>query len=247
MNSPGEAFVIQLARASRKANYIIRNLSRADRDDVIAAAIAWCWENRDNYSLTTTLDTWFVNAVKDALKDWRRGERKQATTPLLDIPTGDSTLAEVQAREAASKLMAALPPAYKMVATLLQQGYTRVEMMEQHGLSHDSIYEARQRIKQLRRLLPDDHEYRRVLRNSGAISEMRPPSGIDREIAQLESMPKHGADCPPCWLCKWFDGYMPVGRVSMRMPIQEAEVRDAVRDTEARKIEIAQEVRDGLL
>jgi hypothetical protein len=246
MNSPGEAFVIELARASRKASYFIRKLQRADRDEVIASALAWCWENRDNYSLTTTLDTWFVNAVKDAMKAWRRGEKRQGATQLNDIPTGDSTLARVEAEDAATKLMAALPPEYKRVATLLQQGYTRAEMIKQ-GVDQYVIDQARLRIKQLRKLLPDDHEYRRALRRVHTDSNTMAPRGIDREISQLEAMPKQGQDCPPCWRCKWFDGYMPGDHVPMHMPITERSVKAAVLWTERRKIKIAQEVRNGLL
>jgi hypothetical protein len=39
---------------------------------------------------------------------------------------------------------------------------------------------------------------------------------------------------------------MPDGKRSVRMEIEDAEVREAVKNTEARKIEIAQQVRDGL-
>jgi DNA-directed RNA polymerase specialized sigma24 family protein len=161
--SPAEVFVVELARASRKANRLIRHLPRADREDIIASALLWCWENRERYSLTTSLDAWFVNAVRDAYKNWRRGELRNGADVLRDIPTGDSTLATVEAWEAAAKLVAALPKEYRRVVWLDAQGYTRDEMMAK-GLSHYQISHARQRIKQLRRLLPDDHEYRRAVR-----------------------------------------------------------------------------------
>jgi hypothetical protein len=60
-------------------------------------------------------------------------------------------------------------------------------------------------------------------------------------------MPKHGKDCIPCWLCKWYEGYMPAERKSVRMEIKEPEVHDAIAATEAEKVRIAQEVRDGNL
>jgi DNA-directed RNA polymerase specialized sigma24 family protein len=247
MTSPGEAFVLQLARASRKANFLVRRLPRADREDVIAEALAWCWQNRDNYSLTTTLDTWFVSAVRHALTAWRRGEMREAAKAITDIPTGDTTAAEAETQSAAEALVRALPDNYKKVALRLARGMSREEM-EAEGFTRRTVDEARARIKQLRKLIPDIHEYRRTLRGGSLPSdaEKQPRhSSIDKEIAELEAMPKHGADCPPCWLCKWFEGYMPGAHVSMRMPIHEAEVRDAVRDTEAEKIRIAQEIRNG--
>lgn len=246
MTSAGEVFVVQLARASRKAKHVVRSLQRADRDDVIAAALLWCWRNRDNFSLTTTLDTWFVNAVKHAFRDWYRGELKEGVMQLNEIPTGDTTQAGAEALEAANKLMQALPYEYRRVAILQMKGYTWPEMVKR-GVRQRTIDEARVRIKQLRKLLPDDHEYSKTIRRAGIQPKTLRPAAIDTHIAQLEAMPKHGKDCPPCWRCKWFEGYLPGPYKSMRMPIQELEVRDAVRETEARKIAIAKEVRNGNL
>jgi DNA-directed RNA polymerase specialized sigma24 family protein len=252
MTSPGEVFVVQLARASRRANHFLRGLSRADRDDVIAAALLWCWENRASYSLTTTLETWFVNAVRDARKQWMKGARRNAGVSLESLvnvaPGGDTTLSGAQAAEAAEKLMRALPTDYRLVATMHAQGFTRAEMMAA-GLAKDSIYGARSRIKQLRRLLPDEQEYRRTLRavslSSDDASDKR--SKIDRELEQLEFVPPSGKECPPCWRCKWFEGFLPGAHRPTRMPIQEPEVRIAVQETETRKIEIAKRVRHGNL
>jgi hypothetical protein len=190
-----------------------------------------------------------VNAIRNTYRDWLRGETREAAASMQDIPTGDSTQAHVEAQEAAEKLIRALPSEYKKVALMQARGLTRAEM-EEKGFTRRTIDESRARIKQLRKLLPDTHEFKRVLRTpmlpaSDDTEESQPQ--IDKDIAQLEAMPKHGKDCPPCWLCKWFEGYMPVGRVSVRMQIQEPEVRDAIANTEARKVEIAEGVRNGLL
>jgi hypothetical protein len=247
LTSAAEVFVVQLARASRKANRFVRELPRQDREDILQAALLWCWENRESYSLTTSLETWFVNAVRDAFKQWRRGELGDAAQELNEIPTGDSTSKTVEAWESATKLMAALPPIYRQVARLEARGYTREEMRER-GVPDHQITDARARIKQLRRLLPDDRDYQRVIR---APQAMNPDdadgtlSVIDREIEQLESIPRHGADCPVCWQCMYFYGLLPSRHKRVRMQIQEPEVREAVRDTEARKVEIATRVRAG--
>ena len=259
MTSAGEVFVIQLARASKRANLFLRarGMRSHDRDDVIATAILWCWEHRANYSLTTTLDTWFMNAIKEAHRNWARSETREASELLAAIPTGDTTQAHAEALSAAEALIRALPSEYKRVATMLMEGYTRAEMMAT-GLSHDTIYQARQRIKRLRRLLPDHHEYKRTLRavpaqTSDDIHErllnqgQRAESWIDKEIEALDFPPASGKDCPPCWRCKWFEGYLPGSNVQVRMPITEPEVAQAVSATEAEKIRIAKEVRDGNL
>jgi hypothetical protein len=245
MTTPGDLFVLELSRASRKAMRFVRHLQRADRDDVISAALLWCWENRESYSLTTSLDTWFVNAVRHEYDRWRRGEKRNAAKTLESIPTGDTTLAGAEALEAATKLATALPRAYRRVALLDAQGYTRAEMMAK-GLPHDQIYEARARIKQLRRLVPEDQDYRRLLIRRKAPSSdehYNNPSNIDHQIQQLEAMPKHGADCPPCWKCKWFEGRLPGKHRRVGMKIQEKDVAAAVAATEARKIEIAKAIR----
>jgi DNA-directed RNA polymerase specialized sigma24 family protein len=251
MSSAAEVFVVQLARASKRANKFVRELPRADREDVIAAAILWCWENRHNYSLTTTLDTWFVGAVRHAYDAWARGESRNASEQLSEIPTGDTTQAAAAALEAAGKLIRALPSEYKTCAVLIAQGYTRGEIMER-GVAQRAFTETRERIKQLRKLLPDDYEYRRVLRaapTKGSDDVSDELSAVDRRLEKLDwtTSASVGKDCPVCWRCCWYLGFLPGPHKSIRMPIQEPEVFAAVRDTEARKIDIAGKVRDGNL
>jgi hypothetical protein len=71
-------------------------------------------------------------------------------------------------------------------------------------------------------------------------------SEIDVALERLEFAPAAGQECPPCWKCKWYEGLMPDGKRPTRMEIADKEVRDAVKNTEARKIEIAQQVRRSL-
>src|ERR1700676_853973 len=85
MDRAEEIFTMQLARAAgKKANKFLRarGLQKSDRDDVISAALLWCWENRANYSLTPTLETWFMNAVRNAYQDMQRHT----------LPTSDESL-----------------------------------------------------------------------------------------------------------------------------------------------------------
>jgi hypothetical protein len=109
--------------------------------------------------------------------------------------------------------------------------------------------------------MPDNTEFRRTIRaghpaynsdNIGApdaklAEENRGLSWIDKEIERLDFPPPSGKECPPCWRCRWYDGFMPGTSKTVRMPITEPAVKQAVMETEARKIDIAQQVRDGLL
>jgi DNA-directed RNA polymerase specialized sigma24 family protein len=251
MTSATETFAVTLARASRQANRFLRSrrLDRDDRDDVIAAAMLWCWENRDNYSLTATLEQWFLGAVRNAYQAWRAGESRNAAEYMAEIPTGDTTQAVAEALSSAQALVRALPPEYKRVMKLELSGYTREEMRA-HGVADHVITDARARIKQLRKFTPDVHEYRRVLRTPPAtLSDdvVATYSQIDKDIAALDFPPPSGKECPPCFYCKWFEGYMPSARKPVRMQITERSVKAAVLWTERRKKRIAQAVRDGTI
>lgn len=245
---------MQLARAAAKqANKFLaaRGLQKFDRDDVIAAALLWCWENRDNYSLVTTLETWFMNAVRNAYQDLRRKELPTSDESIENMGNGDETFNIVAAESSATALLNSMVPADRNIAMLTMQGYTQEDMMEK-GITHNAIQNARARIKQLRRLLPDEDSMRRVARRAPTTSsddihvaegEM---SEIDQALERLDFAPPAGKDCPPCWRCMWFEGFMPAGKRDTRMDIEDTEVREAVKNTEARKIEIAQQVRDGI-
>lgn len=192
MTTAGEVFIMQLARAARSANRFLRSrsLQEADRDDITAAALLWCWTNRENYSLTTTIEKWFLGAVRHAYRDWARGIAKHSADVLSEIPSGDDTLAAAQARSSAVALMRALPREYRRVAILQMRGLSRSEMKEQ-GLSEWTIRDARERIKQLRRLVPDSLEYQQVLRTVPPLSADETPVAshprIDVEIERMQS------------------------------------------------------------
>jgi DNA-directed RNA polymerase specialized sigma24 family protein len=244
-------FVLQLARAaSKKAQRFLasRGLQHADRDDVIAAAMLWCWENRDSYSLTTTLETWFMNAIRDAYKALRRGELPVSDESIERLGGGDTTYESAAAESAAEAISRTLTRAERRVAVLTMEGYTKANMLDR-GVREIDIRESRATIRRLRELLPDDVSYRVLVRTPPASSSDDTDdrlSEIDVAIEQLEFAPPAGKDCPPCWRCMYFEGFMPAGKRETRMEIADVEVREAVKVTEARKIEIAQQVRRGL-
>jgi hypothetical protein len=250
-HSASEIFTMQLARAAAKqAGRFLsaRGLQKSDRDDVIAAAMLWCWENRDNYSLTTTLETWFMNAVRNAYQDLQRDALPTSDESLDNIGGGDDTYNTVAAESSAAKIVRELTPAERRVASLTMQGYTKDEMLNV-GIREVDVRESRATIKRLRDLLPDESSYSVLIRTpSRVVSDYADDklSEIDVALEQLDFAPPAGKDCPPCWRCMWFEGFMPAGKRDTRMDIEDTEVREAVKNTEARKIEIAQQVRDGL-
>jgi hypothetical protein len=251
MDRAEEIFTMQLARAAGKqANRFLRSrgLQKSDRDDVISAALLWCWENRANYSLTTTLETWFMNAVRDGYKGLRRGELPLSDESIDQMASADPTYDAVAAESSAKALIDALTPVDKEIAILVMEGYTYREI-NKRGYANDAINGAQKRIKQLRRLLPEESRSKRLIQTTAAaVSDDAGDqlSGIDAELERLEFAPPAGKDCPPCWRCQWYYGFMPSGKRETRMDIKDLEVREAVKNTEARKIEIAQRVRSGL-
>lgn len=82
--TPDDVITRELASVSKNALRFLRQrgLEHADRQDVLHDAILWCLEHKDSYSLTTTLETWFINAVRDAYK---RLKRHQARVVYGDI------------------------------------------------------------------------------------------------------------------------------------------------------------------
>lgn len=250
-HNASEVFTMQLARAAAKqANRFLRSrgLQKADRDDVISAAMLWCWDNRDNYSLTTTLETWFMNAVRNAYQDLQRNELPTSAESIELIGGADETYNRVAAESSATALIGALTQTHKTIAVLTMSGYTREEMIKK-GISKRAIDEAHQRIRRLRRLLPDVESVRLIASTMPPVSSDDAEdklSEIDVSLEQLDFAPPAGKDCPPCFRCMWFYGFLPGDKRSTRMDIEDLEVREAVKITEARKIEIAQQVRNEI-
>jgi DNA-directed RNA polymerase specialized sigma24 family protein len=257
MSSAAEVFALQLARASGKANKFLhsRGLTRDDRDDVIAAAILWCWENRNNYSLVTTLDTWFVNAVRDAYRAWRRGEMRNGTTEIVEnMGSQDDPAYTVMLRDAVKTLSKNMDEVDRAIVALILDGKEQREASIALGIG---LTQLKARLRVMRDQLPESAHKNTILRR--VVTAPKPdldatdtwahvePSAIDKEIAALDFPPPSGKDCPPCWRCKWFEGYLPGANKPVRMEIVEPDVKAAVANTEAEKIRIANEVRDGTI
>jgi hypothetical protein len=190
-----------------------------------------------------------MNAVRDAYKTLQRDELPTSVESMESFGGADETYNIAEAESAARALIDALTPAHKEVAVLTMHGYTYEEMVGR-GIPERVVKEAHRRIKQLRRLLPDTDGARLIARTLPATlsdDAESAPAEIDTALEQLDFAPATGKDCPPCWRCMWFEGFMPDGKRSTRMEIADLEVRAAVKGTEARKIDIAQRVRGNTI
>jgi hypothetical protein len=249
--SAQEIFVMQLARAAAmQANKFLRarGLQKSDRDDVISAALLWCWENKANYSLTTTLETWFMNAVRNSYQDLRRSEVPTSDESIEGIGGEDTTYGAASAESDVRSLLRQLTAQERDIVGQMLDGVTWREMVRQ-GIPKVAIEQTKEVLRVLRRDMPDNASRAALARTAprgGSDDAEDALSKIDSELEKLEFSPPAGKDCPPCWRCMWFEGFMPDGKRDTRMEIEDKDVREAVKATEARKISIAQQVRDGV-
>ena len=246
MNPAADTFVVALARASKKARRHLRGLVSCDRDDVISAAILWCWANRARYDSAVPLEDWVMGAMRNARRDFHRGEGREAALQVELLSNGDDPAAIVESQLAARQLVIALGPENHKIASLRAQGYTAAEIGTRLDISARTVQSRLKGFKRLRHLLPDPREIRTAIRAATADSDhaLHEPARIDHDIQRLEFAPPIGAkDCPPCWRCKYFEGYLPGKHRTHRHKIVDAEVAAAVLSTEAEKIRIATEVR----
>lgn len=245
MTSTAQLFVVSLARASKRARRHLRGLKRADRDDVLATAILWCWENRATYNPAVSLDDWFVGAIRNARKAWKRGEARQASEMVEAVAAPDDTAWSVEVRQAINRLCRSMDKRDKRIVQLSMEGMTQEDIAEQADIPLRTV---KRKLARLRSMIPERDDFAVAQRRmpTGDSDTQRGTSKIDKEIEKLEFAPSGGTDCPPCWRCKWFDGYLPAANTARRLPITiEPEIRAAVLDVEARKIEIAYGQRRG--
>lgn len=249
MGAAGRAFVVALARASRSARRYLRDVSRADREDILATAVLWSWEHRASYTPSVSLDRWFLGNVRHAYRDHMAAHSVTWEELGDELGTADNASTYAEALEVAKKLTSALNRRDRKLVGLLAEGHSIAEIAQMSGLSVAHVNRCLEGVRTLRGLLPDARQWGRILRaprarpSDNATGELAP---IDKELQELEFAPPAGKDCPPCWRCKWFEGYLPVRRRrELKSILVEPEVRAAVSSIEARKIAIAEAVRDG--
>jgi hypothetical protein len=63
------------------------------------------------------------------------------------------------------------------------------------------------------------------------------------ESTKADPIQKHGKDCPPCWRCRYFDGWLPRGTPKPYPVGNDGGVAEAMANLDRRKLEIANWVR----
>lgn len=244
MRSAAEEFAIQLGRASKRSLRFLRWTPTQDRDDVIATAMLSAWEARGGYDSTKqSLDDWFGEHLKVAVNDGKRaGYRRQGEVSLesmLERPSPEDTEREIATLQAAEAAYSALDPTEQEIVAGLAQGENMRELRK--IAASGTTRRMFNKLRRLSELLPDLPAPRSVRRASAGESDDGADklAAIDHEIERMLRRPAtERADCPVCWRCCWFEGLTPKNYHAPKH-IVEPDVLQAVRDTEARKIKIA--------
>lgn len=254
MTTAATQFVIELARsASRRSHRLLRGLSKADRDDVLSAAILACWEGRDAVGAidAPALDDWFMAALSKARDDNRRHcyNRRDVDTELpRDIGIPDDTITRASESSTTELMLRHFKPDELKAIGIIENGDTR-KVAKKLKWSPYQERTFRAKISSLRLKIPElphlsaPHVTARTARHKDSDSATPALSKGDHEIASIDFAPAEGKDCPPCFRCKYFDGWLPANYKPTKLA--DLEVQTAVQSTEARKIAIAEAVRDA--
>jgi DNA-directed RNA polymerase specialized sigma24 family protein len=244
MTSAVEVFARQLVRAASAGHRHLSGLAPSDRDDVIAGAVLWCWEHRADF-----------DQHKQPLVDWvgeqlQRGRRKlhevRGSAEALDtLIASEDTEHEAAARIAIERLTTELQAADQEVVKALAEGLSVREVATRLGVERRAVRSVQSKIRKLRDHAPEGRLPMQVNPHEpiDTYEGELPKAPIDHAIEALLRMPEHGRDCPPCWKCMWYYGLMPAPGHFRQSQLVEADVRYAVRVTEARKIQIANGIR----
>lgn len=246
MTSAAESFVLELARStSRRTHRLLRGLSKWDRDDVLSAAILTCWEEKDSYDYVQTLEDWFMQALVKARNDHRKNYR-HSHEPLGDeLGVPDDVIVRSSQASTAELLLRHFNADERKGLQIIENGDTR-RVAKRLKWSPHQERAFRAKIRSLRQLIPDLPHLElyvppaRTLMHKASDGHLTELSKGDRELARIDFVPEEGKDCPPCWLCKYFEGWSPARYKPTRLV--DPEVQRAAQDTETRKILIANEV-----
>ena len=207
-----DTFVIELGRAAKRALRLLRGLNATDRDDVLAAAILYAWEDRANVG--SDVDIWFRDHVRQARKEFPTNHHS-GQHELARMAAAEDTEREAALIELTERISADVDEADKPMLELYAQGFSVSEIAGRIQATptfvRRRLRSVRNRIGPMRKWLPD---LPRTL--ATPVSQVSAPEDdaaappIDHAIEKMLRRPKTPrADCPVCWRCSWFDGLAP--------------------------------------
>ena len=110
MTTPIEEFTIALAKASKRTMRTLRRVRREVREDIIATALLWCWEHREEFNpADETLESWFATRVDYARRtvayqEQHEGERRvRLDIEKLDVLSRHSSGAPLPASDSSTR------------------------------------------------------------------------------------------------------------------------------------------------
>ncbi len=163
--------------------------------------------------------------------------RRSNRVPFADIGIGSTSDAPDQAAEAA-QCLEGLNPGERASLELRMSGTSRSDAA---ALRHITIRAERDterrwcaKIEETISRTPELAPHVCAPRDTAD----RPAAQVDRQIERMLREPQPGRECPPCLICRYFDGIQVAPRHST--PIEDEEVSNAIAATDARKREIAQ-------
>lgn len=233
---------MQLAKVSERGSRHLRGLTPTDREDVIAAAVLHCWENRTTFDQhVQPLDEWFATRLKAARRQLINSQKNyvKLLNDVIDTERGGN---EAEMHIAAEEFMQELNPDARQAIGMLAAGYSvRIVATEMPQLSRTTVKSLHRKMKELQDIIIVSRFYP----GSAAPREYTPTqgAGIDHAIEALLRGPRPGKECPPCWRCSWYYGYLPNSEHFKPAAHADPEIRLAMRNLENRKIEIANELR----
>lgn len=239
MSSAVEQFIIELARSSGHALRVLDRVPARARSDVLAAGITNAWERRAEYEPPQLPEIWFGKFLRAAAREWRKGERGLVDITALDetVPDETSALAEMQSEiEHAINLRG---PAVAEAMSELIAGRANRDVERSYGRHTYEL--ARKVAGKLERQLRNPRIAQRLLRAHTTEPDNKRLAKIDHEIARIDFPPHERAECPVCWRCMYFYGYLPTGKHEARMKIVEPDIGEAIAATEKRKMQIAEQ------
>lgn len=195
------------------------------------------------YDPSVPLEDWFIEALKEARHLFKRGEHATSKELNFEMAVPDDTSIRAESLEAATIIIAAFTDREHSLLTDLMGGASWREVIRTHHASSQEVGHVTRKLAHLRELLPERRSLQRVVRRSTADVSMAEPE-IDRQIAQLDLPPPIGKECPPCFRCRWFDGFLSA-TYEPKSTVEEPEIQQAIWNTEAAKLRIAAEIQAG--
>jgi len=244
-----ESFITELARASGRGNRALRQVPRESREDVLSAALLWCWENKEGFNPTQeTLDSWFAGAVRRESRRMNRGRARHVSVDELEVElaTRDQTAAAAAASITADQI-SRHPGALQYWDELsrLANGETwqavtdGMSVLERSTFAGALIFLVETIPEELDRQ-PSGRAPSRAMDDNHSVM-----SAADHKIQSALFPPTHGVDCPPCNRCKWYSGFTTLP--SRGHEVVDPEVKVALSEIGRRKLEIAEHCTDEWL